>query len=226
MEGIAQTLDPVTPPPALKQRVIASLAAQPQEPPRRPVESNVVALPPKGVKIRRGVHPGWLAAAASRDPRVGAALYSSIATRGRWSTMCSRRRRRRRRPSRRPRVSATTRSGRQTGRPCGLDPHGERHAADCDGRKRKRHGLDRARLLEPHPRPSHRRRQSSGATTRAAFIKCGSSADGRQSAPDFSASRAAGRGMLIVPPPSGVAPGPVTVAVTDEPPGGLAAPSR
>jgi anti-sigma-K factor RskA len=34
-----------------------------------------------------------------------------------------------------------------------------------------------------------------------------------------------GRGMLIVPPPSGVAAGPVTVAVTDEPPGGLPAPS-
>ena len=27
-----------------------------------------------------------------------------------------------------------------------------------------------------------------------------------------------GRGMLIAPPPSGVAPGAVTVAVTDEPP--------
>ncbi|HYJ94323.1 MAG TPA: anti-sigma factor, partial [Vicinamibacterales bacterium] len=35
----------------------------------------------------------------------------------------------------------------------------------------------------------------------------------------------AGRGMLIAPPPSGVAPGAVTVAVTDEPPGGLPAPS-
>jgi anti-sigma-K factor RskA len=34
-----------------------------------------------------------------------------------------------------------------------------------------------------------------------------------------------GRGMLIVAPPSGVAGGPVTVAVTDEPPGGLPAPT-
>ena len=33
-----------------------------------------------------------------------------------------------------------------------------------------------------------------------------------------------GRGMLIAPPPTGVAAGTVTVAVTDEPPGGLAAP--
>jgi hypothetical protein len=35
----------------------------------------------------------------------------------------------------------------------------------------------------------------------------------------------AGRGMLIAPPPPGLTPGMVTVAVTDEPPGGLAAPS-
>jgi anti-sigma-K factor RskA len=34
-----------------------------------------------------------------------------------------------------------------------------------------------------------------------------------------------GRGMLVAPPPSGLAPGTVTVAVTDEPPGGLPAPS-
>ncbi|CAN5519343.1 anti-sigma factor [soil metagenome] len=34
-----------------------------------------------------------------------------------------------------------------------------------------------------------------------------------------------GRGMLIAPPPPDVAPGPVTVAVTDEPPGGLRAPT-
>ena len=38
-------------------------------------------------------------------------------------------------------------------------------------------------------------------------------------------SPASGRGMLIAPPPSGIAAGPVTVAVTDEPPGGLAAPT-
>ena len=36
---------------------------------------------------------------------------------------------------------------------------------------------------------------------------------------------AGGRGMLIVPPPSGATAGPVTIAVTDEPPGGLPAPS-
>jgi len=34
-----------------------------------------------------------------------------------------------------------------------------------------------------------------------------------------------GRGMLIAPPPGGLARGPITVAVTDEPPGGLPAPT-
>ncbi len=38
MEGLAHSPDPVTPPPALRQRVLASLATQPQEPPRSPVD--------------------------------------------------------------------------------------------------------------------------------------------------------------------------------------------
>ena len=38
-------------------------------------------------------------------------------------------------------------------------------------------------------------------------------------------SSGGGRGMLIAPPPGGIAAGPVTVAVTDEPPGGLSAPT-
>ena len=37
--------------------------------------------------------------------------------------------------------------------------------------------------------------------------------------------RSPGRGMLIVPPPNSAPSGAVTVAITDEPPGGLAAPS-
>ena len=71
MEGIAQTLEPVTPPPALKQRVIASLALEPQEPPRVSADSKVVTLPQKVAVIRRGVHPAWLAAAAVLDPGIG-----------------------------------------------------------------------------------------------------------------------------------------------------------
>jgi anti-sigma-K factor RskA len=38
-------------------------------------------------------------------------------------------------------------------------------------------------------------------------------------------SERTGRGMLIAPPPAGIAGGSVTVAITDEPPGGLPAPS-
>ena len=77
MEGLAHSPDPVTPPPALKQRVLASLATQPQESPRRPVDGNVVAMPPKATMIRRGLHPAWLAAAAVIILGLAAALYSS-----------------------------------------------------------------------------------------------------------------------------------------------------
>ena len=76
MEGLAHSPEPVTPPPALKQRVLASLAAQPQEPPRRPADGNVVSLPVKGAKIRRGLHPAWLAAAA--------VILVIFRTSGRW----------------------------------------------------------------------------------------------------------------------------------------------
>ena len=72
-------MDVVTPPPALRQRILASLASQPQEAPRSPVESNGVTMPPHRVKSRRGVHPGWLAAAALVILGLGTALYSSIA---------------------------------------------------------------------------------------------------------------------------------------------------
>ena len=64
MEGLAHAPNRVSPPPALKQRVLASLATQPQEPPRRPADGNVVTMPAKAATSRRGLHPAWLAAAA------------------------------------------------------------------------------------------------------------------------------------------------------------------
>ncbi|HEY6614825.1 MAG TPA: zf-HC2 domain-containing protein, partial [Vicinamibacterales bacterium] len=81
MEGLAHSPDPVTPPPALKQRVLASLATQSQESPRRPVDANVVAMPTMPAVVRRGLHSGWLAAAALVILGLAAALYSSYATR-------------------------------------------------------------------------------------------------------------------------------------------------
>jgi anti-sigma-K factor RskA len=81
MEGLAHAPDPVTPPPALKQRVLSSLATQPQEPPRRSADGNVVSMTPKTATIRRGLHPAWLAAAAVVILGLVAALYSANATR-------------------------------------------------------------------------------------------------------------------------------------------------
>ena len=84
MEGIAHSVEPVTPPPALKQRVLASLAQQPQEPSRRASEASAVVTPlhhSTSRPVRRSVHPGWLAAAALVILGLGTALYSSINTR-------------------------------------------------------------------------------------------------------------------------------------------------
>ena len=69
MEGLAHSPDPVTPSPALRQRVLASLARQPQEPPRRPADGNAVSLPVKGAKVRRGLHPAGRGASWRRRTR-------------------------------------------------------------------------------------------------------------------------------------------------------------
>ena len=69
MEGLAHSPDPVTPPPALKQRVLASLATQPQESPRRPVDGNVVAMPTMPTVLRRGLHVRMACRRGTRHPR-------------------------------------------------------------------------------------------------------------------------------------------------------------
>ena len=127
MEGIAHSVDPVTPPPALRQRVLASLALQPQEPRRAAVESNVVTMPVTGVKIRRS--PGMACCCCGRDPRIGSgALFfrrdSSPAHR-----RCPGG------PGGGGGSAASNRSLRGAGGSCRLDSH-RRHAADCDEWKR------------------------------------------------------------------------------------------
>nr|MBA3297534.1 zf-HC2 domain-containing protein [Acidobacteriota bacterium] len=62
MEGLARVPEPVTPPPALKRRVLESIAS----------------LPKAGQTVdtaRRGWNPGWLAAAAAMILALGGALY-------------------------------------------------------------------------------------------------------------------------------------------------------
>jgi len=218
MEGLAHSLDPVTPPPALKQRVMSSLASQPQEPARTVVEPNVVAIPPKGVKIRRGVHPGWLAAAAVVILGLGVALYSVDATRRLL-----------------------------------IDDVQEAQAAVADLQRRLDLNAEQADLAvsiltatDMQPVAMSGKENATGSTARAYWSPTRGllivandlpmPPPGRiyqvwviGSGTPFSAGllgeQGVGRGMLIAPPPRGVAPGAVTVAVTDEPPGGLPAPS-
>ena len=81
MEGLAHVPEPATPSAALRQRVLSTLASLPQEAPRPLAESNVLTLPGKRTAARRGVHPGWLAAAALVVLAFGALLYSVNSTR-------------------------------------------------------------------------------------------------------------------------------------------------
>ncbi len=217
-EGLAHSLDPVTPPPALKQRVMSSLASQPQEPARTIVEPNVVAMPSKGAKIRRGVHPGWLAAAAVVMLGLGVALYSVDATRRLL-----------------------------------IDDVQEAQAAVADLQRRLDVNAVQADLAvsiltatDMQPVAMSGKENATGSTARAYWSPTRGLLIVANNLPmpppgriyqvwvigggtPFSAGllgeQGAGRGMLIAPPPSGVAPGAVTVAVTDEPPGGLPAPS-
>jgi len=218
MEGLAHSLDPMTPPPALKQRVMSSLASQPQEPARTVVEPNVVAIPPKGVKIRRGVHPGWLAAAAVVILGLGVALYSVDATRRLL-----------------------------------IDDVQEAQAAVADLQRRLDLNAEQADLAvsiltatDMQPVAMSGKENATGSTARAYWSPTRGLLIVANDLPmpppgriyqvwvigggtPFSAGllgeQGVGRGMLIAPPPRGVAPGAVTVAVTDEPPGGLPAPS-
>jgi anti-sigma-K factor RskA len=218
MEGLAHSVDPVTPPPALRKRVLAGLAVQPQEPPRTPVESNVITMPTMGVKIRRGVHPGWLAAAAVVILGLGAALYSSDATRRLL-----------------------------------IDDVQESQAAVVDLQRRIDLYAEQADLAvsiltagDMQPIAMSGKENATGSTARAYWsptrgllivandlplpppgriYQVWVIGGGKPFSAGLLGDQGARRGMLIAPPPIGVAPGAVTVAVTDEPLGGLPAPS-
>ena len=218
MEGIAHSVDPVAPPPALRGLVLSSLASQAQEPRRTPADSDVVAMPTMGVKIRRGVHPGWLAAAAVLILGLAAALYSSSETRRLL-----------------------------------VDDVQEAQAASVDLQRRIELYAEQADLAvailtasDMQPIAMSGKANATATTARAYWsptrgllivandlpmpppgriYQVWVIGGGKPISAGLLGDQGAGRGMLIVPPPSGVAPGTVTVAVTDEPPGGLPAPS-
>jgi anti-sigma-K factor RskA len=229
MEGIAYSVEPVTPRPALRQRVIASLALQPQEPPRPASEASAVVTPPRrsdrGTVTRRGVHPGWLAAAALVILGLGTALYSSINTRVLLIEDVQQ-------------AQAESTDARQTAEDL------RRQLDLTAGQANLVVSILTADDMQPVPMAGRENATASVARafwspTRGLLIVANDlpvPPPGRiyqvwviGSAGPVSAGllgeQGAGRGMLIAPPPPGLTTGTVTVAVTDEPPGGLPAPS-
>jgi anti-sigma-K factor RskA len=225
MEGIAQTVEPVTPPPALKQRVIAALALQPQEPPRSSAESKVVTLPQKGAVIRRGVHPGWLAAAAVLILGLGAALYSATVTRRLLVDDVQQAQ-----AEEAEAQSAAAALQRQLDEYAGqadlavaILTAGDMQSIAMSGKENATASTARAYwsptrglliVADNLPVPPPGRIYQVWVIGGTMPVSAG-----------LLGEQGSGRGMLIAPPPPGVAPGTVTVAVTDEPPGGLPAPS-
>jgi anti-sigma-K factor RskA len=218
MEGLAHSPDPVTPPPDLKQRVLASLATQPQESPRRPADANVVAMPAMPTVVRRGLHSGWLAAAALVILGLAAALYSANATRrllvddvqeAQAEAVDLRQRLDRYEGQADLAVSILTANDMQP-----ITMSGKENATASTARAywSPTRGLLIVANDLPVPPP--------GRIYQVWVI-----GGGKPFSAGLLGEQGAGRGMLIAPPPSGVAPGAVTVAVTDEPPGGLPAPS-
>ncbi len=228
MEGIAHSVEPVSPPPALRQRVIASLALQPQEPPRRASEASAVVTPFRDSTtspVRRSTNLGWLAAAAVVIIGLGAALYYSI-------------------NSRRFLVDDVQQA--QAEAAAALQQANElRRQLDLTaGQADMVVSILTAEDMQPVPMAGRENATASVARafwspTRGLLIVANNlpvpppgriyqvwviGGAGPLSA-GLLAEQGSGRGMLIAAPPPGLTPGMVTVAVTDEPPGGLAAPS-
>ena len=175
-------------------------------------------MPPAGVKSRRGVQPGWLAAAADVLHGVAAALYSSTETRRLL-----------------------------------VDDVQEAQAVTVELQRRLELSASQADLVvsiltagDMQPIAMSGKENATASTARAYWsptrgllivandlpmpppgriYQVWVIGGGKPLNAGLLGEQGAGRGMLIAPPPSGVAPGTVTVAVTDEPPGGLPAPS-
>jgi anti-sigma-K factor RskA len=217
VEGLARAPDPVTPPAALKERVLARLAREPQEsaPDNRPPASEKSSIE----EARHGYSGTWLAAAAVLALALGAALYFSLE-------------RERRIASELARVAGEiTQLQQELGdndaqanmvlsiltasdmRSIDLAPDNPAQQFGARAYWSPTHGLLVAGDRLPQPPP--------GRVFQVWLIGSG----GGPVSAGILGSRSPGRGMLIVAPPRGITTGPVTVAITDEPPGGLSAPT-
>ena len=211
-QSIGLQEEPVAPPPHLRSRVLEHLSQQVTERPQ-----GVTRAPNAS---RRAFHPAWLAAAAMGILALGTLLALSVQRTARLSDDL------RARTSEAQRLAqqiATTEA--QADLAVAILTAADMRRIDLAGFEASRDARGRAywsathgllvvadRLPEPPP----------GRIYQVWLI--GSSSPGPVSAGLIEAPRS-GRGMLIVPAPRAVSGSALTVAITDEPPGGLPAPT-
>jgi anti-sigma-K factor RskA len=219
MEHLAGTAGESTPPAALRKRVLDGLASQPQEPPLAAPDARVVPLSPPRTAVRTRPAIGWLAAAAAVVVALGGLLYYSNASRQRLES-----------DLRAAEAAVTDLAGRlaeytgQADLAVSILTAGDMRSMalarpDATGVSTARAYWSPTRGLLvvadqlPSPPP--------GRIYQVWLIGTGQ----QPLSAGLLGAQGSARGMLIAPPPAGLAPGAVTVAVTDEPPGGLAAPT-
>jgi len=201
MEGLARVPEPVAPPPELKRRVLESIAGLPKG--GQTVDA-----------VRRGWSTGWLAAAAAMILALGGALYLSQ-DRGRQISDELRRADSEIAELRTQLSDFTGQTDLALSILTASDMQRIELAGSASGARAywsATQGLLVAADRLPVPPPGRIYQVwliGGGAPVSAGVL----------------ATPRTGRGILIAPPPGGIARGPVTVAVTDEPPGGLAAPT-
>ena len=214
MDGLARAPEPAVPPPGLKGRVLARLADEPQD--LLTVQPHPVEAPYHPARV--GWSGIWLAAAAAAILVLGTALFVS-------------RDRERRLASELGRLAGDitdlqTRvdvSASQADMALSILTATDMRRIELTGGTAAQPSLARAywsptrgllvaadRLPVPPP----------GRVYQVWLIGGGAPVSA-----GLLGSPTSGRGMLIAPPPGGISSGPVTIAVTDEPPGGLSAPT-
>jgi anti-sigma-K factor RskA len=205
MHGLARVPEATVPPPALRARVLSAIAAEPRTAAPAPV-----VRPAQG----RGWSSGWLGAAAAVILVLGGSLYRS----NERARHASDELRRTDREIADLRHRLDDFAG-QTDLALSILTASDMHRIDLRGSAsgaRAYWSATRGLLVAADQLPL----PPSGRVYQVWLIGGG----GPVSAGVLGTPRT-GRGMLIAPPPGGIATGPVTVAVTDEPPGGLPAPT-
>ena len=217
MEGLARAPEPVAPPAVLKQRVLAQLARSPYD--GSAAVQGTQATPARESVPRRGWSGAWLAAAAVLLLAGGVTLYQSWERQDRMALELAR----------------------VAGEITGLQQQLSDNDAQADMVLSILTAGDMRRIeLAGSGGTTTSTARAYWSPTRGLLVAADNlpvppagrvyqvwligSSGGPVSA-GLLGSRAGGRGLLIAPPPGGIAGGAVTVAVTDEPPGGLSAPT-